>query len=152
MKYMGKENERGKSGALWDGKRERKNSVGKGRKVLTQEGGCGNISHALSKRCIPDHARVVELVDSLASGASARKGVRVRLPPRAPKRKTSAFSRCLSFWVPPPVGRLHPSVIEMLGRNEFALRQGFGLCPNACTAQKRRRPEGRLGSAPAATL
>ena len=35
-------------------------------------------------------ARVVELVDSLASGASARKGVRVRLPPRAPKRRTSA--------------------------------------------------------------
>ena len=30
------------------------------------------------------YARVVELVDSLASGASARKGVRVRLPPRAP--------------------------------------------------------------------
>ena len=54
------------------------------RKVLTREGGCGSISHALSKRCIPNHARVVELVDSLASGASARKGVRVRLPPRAP--------------------------------------------------------------------
>ena len=41
------------------------------------------------------------MVDSLASGASARKGVRVRLPPRAPKReakkdiedKTSVFSR-----------------------------------------------------------
>ena len=32
------------------------------------------------------YARVVELVDSLASGASARKGVRVRLPPRAPKK------------------------------------------------------------------
>ena len=32
-------------------------------------------------------ARVVELVDSLASGASARKGVRVRLPPRAPEEK-----------------------------------------------------------------
>ena len=30
-------------------------------------------------------ARVVELVDSLASGASVRKDVRVRLPPRAPK-------------------------------------------------------------------
>ena len=29
---------------------------------------------------------MVELVDSLASGASARKGVRVRLPPRAPRR------------------------------------------------------------------
>jgi hypothetical protein len=28
---------------------------------------------------------VVELADSLASGASARKGVRVQLPPRAPK-------------------------------------------------------------------
>ena len=39
-------------------------------------------------------ARVVELVDSLASGASARKGVRVRLPPRAPEEKTSAFGRC----------------------------------------------------------
>lgn len=86
MKYMGKENETRKLGALWDGKRERKNSVGKERKVLTQEGGCGNISHALSKQCIPDHARVVELVDSLASGASARKGVRVRLPPRAPQK------------------------------------------------------------------
>ena len=34
----------------------------------------------------PLNARVVELVDSLASGASARKGVRVRLPPRAPRR------------------------------------------------------------------
>ena len=30
-------------------------------------------------------ARVVELVDSPASGAGARKGVRVRLPPRAPQ-------------------------------------------------------------------
>ena len=56
------------------------------RKVLTREGGCGSISHTLSKRCIPNHARVVELVDSLASGASARKGVRVRLPPRAPQK------------------------------------------------------------------
>ena len=36
-------------------------------------------------------ARVVELVDSLASGASARKGVRVRLPPRAPRRS----KRCI---------------------------------------------------------
>ena len=61
------------------------------RKVLTREGGCGSISHALSKRCIPNHARVVELVDSLASGASARKGVRVRLPPRAPRRS----KRCI---------------------------------------------------------
>ena len=62
------------------------------RKVLTREGGCGSISHALSKRCIPNHARVVELVDSLASGASARKGVRVRLPPRAPRRSKVRFA------------------------------------------------------------
>ena len=41
-----------------------------------------NISPAL--RNAAPLARVVELVDSLASGASARKGVRVRLPPRAP--------------------------------------------------------------------
>ena len=37
-------------------------------------------------------ARVVELVDSLASGASARKGVRVRLPPRAPRRSKVRFA------------------------------------------------------------
>ena len=29
------------------------------------------------------------------------------------------------IWVPPPKGRLHPVVIEMLGRSEFVLRQGF---------------------------
>ena len=69
------------------------------RKVLTREGGCGSISHALSKRCIPTHARVVELVDSLASGASARKGVRVRLPPRAPKKEEHLLGRCSSFFV-----------------------------------------------------
>ena len=36
----------------------------------------------------------------------------VRLPSAAPKGKTSAFSRCLSFWVPPPEGRLHPSAFQ----------------------------------------
>ena len=30
-------------------------------------------------------------------------------------------------------------VLSMLGRNKFALRQGFRLRENACTAQKRRR-------------
>ena len=34
---------------------------------------------------------------------------------------------CLSFWVPPPGGRLHPSVIKMLGASELPLRQGFRL-------------------------
>ena len=42
-------------------------------------------------------ARVVELVDSLASGASARKGVRVRLPPRAPKKKNICLAGVLLF-------------------------------------------------------
>ena len=77
------------------------------RKVLTREGGCGSISHTLSKRCIPNHARVVELVDSLASGASARKGVRVRLPPRAPKKDTTMS--CLSFFFYPVV---HPADLQ----------------------------------------
>ena len=39
------------------------------------------------------------------------------------KNDTPLASR--SFWVPPPERRLHPSVIKMLGQNEFALRQGF---------------------------
>ena len=43
-------------------------------------------------------ARVVELVDSLASGASARKGVRVRLPPRAPEQKDT--TKVVSFCFP----------------------------------------------------
>ena len=120
------------------------------------------------------------MVDSLASGASARKGVRVRLPPRAPTRrkrhiacdeffyfiakliarsfccsslpnrtrcaglrfgfgyKTEGWHRsccnvlktvawaggCLSFWVSLPLVA-PPFGISMLGRSEFALRQGF---------------------------
>ena len=52
-------------------------------------------------------ARVVELVDSLASGASARKGVRVRLPPRAPKKDTTRS--CLSFFFYPVV---HPADLQ----------------------------------------
>ena len=49
-------------------------------------------------------ARVVELVDSLASGASARKGVRVRLPPRAPKQKATAFAVAFCFGFRRPEG------------------------------------------------
>ena len=56
-------------------------------KVLTDGSSCGNITLALNSTAPTESdARVVELVDSLASGASARKGVRVRLPPRAPRR------------------------------------------------------------------
>ena len=49
------------------------------RKVLTREGGCGSISHALSKRCIPNHARVVELVDSLAPASRTTKRTSIRM-------------------------------------------------------------------------
>ena len=56
------------------------------KKLLTIGFHCGNIILVLNDSTSPINARVVELVDSLASGASARKGVRVRLPPRAPQR------------------------------------------------------------------
>ena len=68
------------------------------------------------------HSQVVR-----QSSAKAPPPVRVWVSP--PKRKTR-FSACLSFWVPAAFGRLHPSVIPMLGRSEFALRQGFRLRQN----------------------
>ena len=56
------------------------------KKRLTSGRQCGNITKSLRNSAVQPLARVVELVDSLASGASARKGVRVRLPPRAPQK------------------------------------------------------------------
>ena len=56
------------------------------KKRLTSGRQCGNITKSLRNSAVQPLARVVELVDSLASGASARKGVRVRLPPRAPTK------------------------------------------------------------------
>ena len=64
------------------------------KKVLTPGTSYGSIFLALNGA--KPLARVVELVDSLASGASARKGVRVRLPPRAPAKRTS---NQMSFFV-----------------------------------------------------
>ena len=58
-----------------------------GKKRLTSGRLYGNINIALRNSAVQPLARVVELVDSLASGASARKGGRVRLPPRAPVRR-----------------------------------------------------------------
>ena len=67
-------------------------------KVLTDGSSCGNITLALNSTAPTESdARVVELVDSLASGASARKGVRVRLPPRAPSRKPLKTLRFQGF-------------------------------------------------------
>ena len=60
------------------------------KKVLTPGTSYGSIFLALNGA--KPLARVVELVDSLASGASARKGVRVRLPPRAPRRSKVRFA------------------------------------------------------------
>ena len=57
------------------------------------------------------------------------------------KRKTA--KGCLSFWVSPPMGRLHPLVFAMLGGNEFRLRQGFAFGKTLVAAQRRRRSEGR---------
>lgn len=54
------------------------------KKVLTPGTSYGSIFLALNGA--KPLARVVELVDSLASGASVRKDVRVRLPPRAPNQ------------------------------------------------------------------
>ena len=60
------------------------------KKVLTPGTSYGSIFLALNGA--KPLARVVELVDSLASGASVRKDVRVRLPPRAPRRSKVNFA------------------------------------------------------------
>ena len=78
-----------------------------GKKRLTSGRLYGNINIALRNSAVQPLARVVELVDSLASGASARKGVRVRLPPRAPKSRNnldivgckSTVPRCCGFFI-----------------------------------------------------
>ena len=52
-----------------------------------------------------------------------RTGGRLRRP--EPKKKDMTCWSCLSFWVSPPRGRLHPSAIQILGGSEFRLRRGF---------------------------
>ena len=51
---------------------------------------------------------------------------------------------CPSFWVPAAFGRLHPSVIQMLGGNEFRLRQGFAF---GKTLVRRKRAAAQKGRA-----
>ena len=43
-------------------------------------------------------------------------------PPASTKKERHDVSRVFLFWVPPPKGRLHPSVIEMLGVAKPPLR------------------------------
>ncbi len=63
------------------------------------------------------------------------------------KKRTSAESRCLSFWIPRAVGPLHPSVIPMLSGNEFRLRQDFRLRRKRLYAAKAAPAEGRYRKA-----
>ena len=72
-----------------------------------------------------EYAPVMELVDmrDLGSRAAMRVG---SSPFRRTKRERHLLKAdAFLFWVPPPRGRLHPSVIEMLGANELPLRRGF---------------------------
>ena len=66
----------------------------------------------------------------------------VRVPPGVPKRKTSAFSRCLSFWVLPPEGRLHPSAFQCSGSAEPPLRNSRPQAGNL-RATRRAAQKGR---------
>ena len=91
-------------------------------------------------------ARVVELVDSLASGASARKGVRVRLPPRAPKRKTSAL-QMFFFLLLCPVARL------VLDPGWLSLYNGTIIFRLKLVIARRAKPDAAIRSPrPAASL
>ena len=121
------------------------------KKLLTIGFQCGNIILVLNDSTNPIDARVVELVDSLASGASARKGVRVRLPPRAPQRdirkdvpfalaivaKTVFFIGCnLTFHGSRFVSRFRPAqsvlakfALELVGGGRICTRQNYiSLC------------------------
>ena len=62
-------------------------------------------THADQKKCLPkivmrskpsSHAEVVELVDTLGSGSSARKGMGVRVSPSAPSRNQRVRRKSLS--------------------------------------------------------
>ena len=79
---------------------------------------------------IAKRARVVELADSLASGASARKGVRVQVPPRAPVNVKPAVLETAGFFLFSPVfsrgfSRRHGLVVSsFLGSGVFARSAG----------------------------
>ena len=88
------------------------------------------------KRSIRSYARVVELADSLDSGSSVHYGRAGSSPAsRTKKERHLLEAGVLLFWVPPSKGRLLPTVIEMLGRSEFALRRGF-VCGKTLVRRK----------------
>ena len=67
-------------------------------------------------------------------------------------KKKDTLKACLSFWVPPPIGRLHPSVLKCSGWQSHPSAKVFACGENACAAQKRRRPGGRWDDSPATVL
>ena len=68
----------------------------------------------------------MELADSLDSGSSVHYGRAGSSPASRTKKERHLLSAdVFLFWVPPPKGRLHPPVFQMLGGSEFRLRRGF---------------------------
>ena len=57
--------------------------------------------------------------------------------------KGHLLCRCPFSWTPRPVGPLRPSEFQYSGRLCRPSAKGFAFGENACTPQKRRRPEGR---------
>lgn len=93
---------------------------------------------------------MAELVDVQDLGSCG--AIRVGSSPTArTKKKDTTY--VVSFFLDSAGQRpASPFGIGMLGQSEFALRQGFRLRENACTAQKRRRSKGRLGDSSAPVL
>lgn len=93
---------------------------------------------------------MAELVDVQDLGSCG--AIRVGSSPTArTKKKDTTY--VVSFFLGSAGQRpASPFGIGMLGQSEFALRQGFRLRENACTAQKRRRSKGRLGDSSAQVL
>ena len=60
-------------------------------------------------------------------------------------KKKDTPPACLSFWVPPPRGRLHPSVIEMPGGSKPRLAPQALPAAKHSYGAKAPRPEGRSG-------
>ena len=63
-------------------------------------------------------------------------------------KKKDIRSDVLLFWVPAAGGGLHPVDFKCSAEVNSACAKVLAFGQNACTAQKRRRPEGRLGGFP----
>ena len=60
------------------------------------------------------------------------------------KKKGMTNRSCLPFWVSRAVGPLHPSAFQCSGRQSRPCAEVLPCSENARTAQRHRRPEGRL--------